>query len=113
MDGHEFYSRISKDGNYNDIPCIFLTSRTGKDERLESLKMGVIDYICKPFLIDELKAKISSLLENLNKAKEAEKKKIEERIAIVIGKKGDDKFIDFEKKCKKYKLSPREKEVVF
>ena len=112
MDGHEFYSRISKDDRYNEIPFIFLTSRTGKDEKLESLKKGAIDYICKPFLIEELKAKIGAILTKLNEIKELEIKKIEKRISTIIRTNGDDKFLYLEKKTKKYKLSPREKEVL-
>ena len=51
MNGHEFFAHISANDNYNDIPFIFLTSRTTREEKLISLKKGIIDYIFKPFLI--------------------------------------------------------------
>ena len=76
MDGHEFYSKISKDTRYNDIPFIFMTTGTGKKEKLESLKDVVIDYITKPFYIEELKAKIKAILGNRNLTKEIETNKI-------------------------------------
>ncbi|MBN2439817.1 MAG: response regulator, partial [Spirochaetales bacterium] len=112
MDGHEFFNNLSNKKGYEDIPFIFLTSRTDRTEKIASLKQGAIDYIVKPFHIEEVKAKIETILKQRDKAKEKEIKKIEEQIYSVIRKKGDKRFLDFEKKCKEYKLSPREKEIV-
>ena len=65
MDGYEFYENISIDERYNDIPFIFLTAKTSDEEKLMGLKKGAIDYIYKPFLIEELIAKVNSILKNL------------------------------------------------
>ena len=51
-------------------------------------------------------------MEKLNKVKETEIKKMEENIVKVIRKKGDNRFLEFERNCKQYALSPREKEVL-
>ncbi|MBN2444180.1 MAG: response regulator transcription factor, partial [Spirochaetales bacterium] len=112
MDGHKFFNNLSNKKGYEDIPFIFLTSKTDRTEKIESLKQGAIDYFFKPFHIEEVKAKIETILKQRDKAKEREIEKIEEQIYSVIRKKGDKRFLDFEMKCKEYKLSPREKEIV-
>ncbi len=62
MDGYEFYDELMKDDSYRSIPFIFLTAKTRTDEKLKGLKKGAVDFITKPFDMEELKAKLSSLL---------------------------------------------------
>lgn len=64
MDGFEFYRQVNKDAALGLIPFIFVTARSNNDEKLEMLRQGVSDYIFKPFLMDELKAKMTSVLKN-------------------------------------------------
>lgn len=64
MDGFEFYNLISKEEKYACIPFIFITARSNNDEKIALLSQGVYDYMFKPFSIDELKAKIRSVLKN-------------------------------------------------
>jgi DNA-binding NarL/FixJ family response regulator len=112
IDGHELFTRISHLKGYSDIPFIFLASTSEKEEKLRSLKMGVIDYICKPFVMEEVEAKIYAILRNRIITKEIEKEKMENQISKVIRKRDDDKFLSFEKKCAQHKISPREKDIV-
>ena len=112
MDGHEFYNKLVTIERLKDIPFIFLTARTSREEKLDSLKKGVIDYIYKPFDKDELIEKVKSLLKNRQAHTESEIKKMEKRLSTLLRMNGDDEFLSFEKKCKIYKLSPREKEVL-
>jgi len=62
MNGYDFYDELMKKPEYVSIPFIFLTAKTSDFEKIEGLKKGAVDYIYKPFAIDELKSKISSLL---------------------------------------------------
>ncbi len=62
MDGFEFYENLLKDARYKKIPFIFLTAKTSKKDKLDGLKKGAVDYIYKPFVIEELIAKIRSIL---------------------------------------------------
>ncbi len=71
MDGFEFYRMVSANRNYNSIPFIFITARSNKAEKIEMLIQGVSDYIFKPFSMDELKAKISSILKNTSQHRKA------------------------------------------
>jgi two-component system, OmpR family, copper resistance phosphate regulon response regulator CusR len=43
-------------------PVLFLTARDGVAQRVEGLKTGADDYLCKPFAFEELIARVYSLL---------------------------------------------------
>ncbi len=45
-----------------DIPILFLTAKTMKEDRIEGLVLGADDYIVKPFSIEELILKIEVFL---------------------------------------------------
>ena len=49
-----------------DMPIILLTSRGGSQNKIKGLDAGADDYICKPFDVDELAARIRALLRRLN-----------------------------------------------
>ena len=46
----------------NDMPIIFLTAKSMKDDKLEGFKAGADDYMTKPFSIDELLVRIQAIL---------------------------------------------------
>ena len=45
-----------------EIPIIFLTAKTLKDDILEGFKIGADDYITKPFSMEELTFRIEAIL---------------------------------------------------
>lgn len=45
-----------------DVPVIFLTARTREEERLYGYELGCDDYVCKPFSLAELYAKVMALI---------------------------------------------------
>jgi len=65
-DGFELARKIRRVND--DIPIIFLTARTMKDDRIEGLKIGGDDYITKPFSIEELELRIKVFLQRPRKA---------------------------------------------
>lgn len=64
MDGFTLFQELAADEKYRDIPFIFLSARATTDDRLAGLREGAIDYIYKPFTIEELSAKINAILRN-------------------------------------------------
>ena len=46
----------------NQTPCLMLTSRDALHDRVEGLEAGADDYLVKPFLTDELVARVRALL---------------------------------------------------
>ena len=45
------------------VPIIFLTAKSMKDDRIRGLRLGADDYMTKPFSIEELILKIAIFLE--------------------------------------------------
>jgi signal transduction histidine kinase/DNA-binding NarL/FixJ family response regulator len=113
MDGYEFYRNISTHPAFGLIPFIFITARSNQQEKLDYLKRGVSDYIYKPFSMDELKAKIQSVLINasgqrkagLNDAIDA----IHHRIATPAA---PNKWAIFESRIHAWELTDRQVEVI-
>lgn len=65
MDGFELAAEIRK--NNTDIPIIFLSAKTLKEDRLKGLRLGADDYLVKPFSIEELLLKIEIFLKRSQK----------------------------------------------
>ncbi|HYG20682.1 MAG TPA: response regulator transcription factor [Ohtaekwangia sp.] len=47
------------------VPLIFLTAKTLKEDRIQGFKLGADDYITKPFSIEELLLRIESILKRV------------------------------------------------
>ena len=45
-----------------DVPILILTARSTVDARLEGFRHGADDYLCKPFAIEELEARIRAIV---------------------------------------------------
>ena len=60
MDGFNLAKMIRKTNT--DVPIIFLTARSLKDDKIEGLTIGGDDYITKPYSIEELVLKIEIFL---------------------------------------------------
>lgn len=63
MDGFALQKALQKDKDTRIIPFIFLTAKADESSRLKGLRMGVDDYITKPFDIEQLLTRIERLLE--------------------------------------------------
>ncbi len=65
MDGFELAEAIRKiDVN---VPIIFLSAKTLKEDRIKGLRLGADDYLVKPFSIEELLLKIEIFLKRSQK----------------------------------------------
>lgn len=71
MDGFELASEIRKTDT--DVPIIFLSAKTLKEDRIKGLRLGADDYLVKPFSIEELMLKIEIFLKRSNKNNKVEK----------------------------------------
>jgi len=65
MDGFELAANIRKIDS--EIPIIFLSAKTLKEDRIKGLRLGADDYLIKPFSIEELLLKIEIFLKRTNK----------------------------------------------
>lgn len=64
MDGFSLLKRVKEDEYWKDLPFLMLTARSGEEDKLRGLRMGVDDYLKKPFSPLELSTRISNLLHN-------------------------------------------------
>ena len=55
-----------------DMPIIFLTAKTLKEDFLEGFKLGAVDYITKPFSMEELVLRIEAILRRVRGKKNKE-----------------------------------------
>lgn len=60
LDGFSVAEAIRKENE--DIPILFLSAKTLKEDKIKGLKLGADDYITKPFSIEELVLKIEVFL---------------------------------------------------
>ncbi|MBX3271500.1 MAG: response regulator transcription factor [Sandaracinaceae bacterium] len=58
--GFELCKKLRDAGNYT--PVIMLTARGAAQDRVEGLESGADDYVVKPFELDELLARVGSIL---------------------------------------------------
>ncbi len=63
MDGLELCRRLR--GRSEALPIIFLTSRDEEFDRVLGLELGADDYLCKPFSMRELVARVKVLFRRL------------------------------------------------
>jgi len=50
----------------SDVPIVFLTAKTLKEDILEGFKIGADDYLTKPFSMEELTLRIEAILRRVN-----------------------------------------------
>lgn len=64
LDGIQLCQRLR--AHDDETPIILLTSRSGSQNKIVGLNAGADDYICKPFDVEELEARIRALLRRLH-----------------------------------------------
>lgn len=62
IDGYEVCLRLRNQVRTENIPIIFLTERRERVDRLTGLELGAVDYITKPFDVQELRYRVRNSL---------------------------------------------------
>lgn len=62
MDGYELARQIRQHDQWRNIPIIFCTARDTEEDVLTGFSTGADDYIKKPFSMQELQARVQSVL---------------------------------------------------
>lgn len=60
LDGHSILKRWRSDGKV--MPVLILTARDGWTDKVEGLDAGADDYLTKPFMMEELLARLRALI---------------------------------------------------
>jgi signal transduction histidine kinase/DNA-binding NarL/FixJ family response regulator len=115
MDGYELCRAVTASQRYEHIPFIFLSAKGAAEDRLKGLSIGAVAYIQKPFNIDELMAKVESILSNLKRHRTAVVSKAYHAMLSEYSsphKTVSAKRCAFTDNCKKYHLTSREVEII-
>lgn len=62
IDGYEVCRRMRRKRRTEQIPVIFLTQKVDRKDKLAGLELGAVDYITKPFDIQELRLRVRNTL---------------------------------------------------
>tara|TARA_R110002124_G_scaffold286675_2_gene468234 strand:- start:8452 stop:11259 length:2808 start_codon:yes stop_codon:yes gene_type:complete len=69
MGGQKLIENLFSSKKWANIPVIVLTAKALEDDKLHLLRIGVVDYITKPFLPEQLVLKTRNLLTYYNRRK--------------------------------------------
>ncbi len=64
MDGFELLEHLKASDTLRHIPVVMLTARSNTSDKLKALRIGVDDYILKPFEEEELLVRVENLIQN-------------------------------------------------
>jgi PleD family two-component response regulator len=67
ISGYEVCRQLRSQRRTQDVPILFLTEKRDRMDRLQGLELGVVDYITKPFDIQELRLRVRNTLLRVQK----------------------------------------------
>ncbi|MBI5953807.1 MAG: response regulator [Chloroflexi bacterium] len=70
LNGFEMKQQMGHDPLLASIPFIFLTARTASQDRVAGIREGADDYVTKPFVTEELMARIEAVLRRVKTERE-------------------------------------------
>ena len=62
MNGIEMLEKLKSEPDLKEIPVIMLTAESGKDNVMQIVKMGVKDYMVKPFKGEDLIGRVEKII---------------------------------------------------
>jgi two-component system sensor histidine kinase/response regulator len=78
LNGLEMKQQMSVDPVLASIPFIFLTARTGNEDRVTGIRSGADDYVTKPFVTEELMARIEAVLRRVETEQQRGREQVEQ-----------------------------------
>jgi two-component system sensor histidine kinase/response regulator len=83
MDGYEVCQRLKADAQTRDIPVIFISALDETQDKVKAFTVGGVDYIPKPFQVEEVLARVEThlALRNLQRSLQQEIIRRDELIA--------------------------------
>ena len=67
IDGYEVCRQLRAQHRTQDIPIIFLTEKRDRIDKLHGLELGVVDYITKPFDLQEIRLRVRNALNRVKR----------------------------------------------
>jgi PAS domain S-box-containing protein len=90
MNGFEVCERLKADERLAGIPVIFLSALTEVEDKVRAFRSGGVDYISKPFQVDEVQARVEThlRLHRLHRVLQLEKERLEDRSRFALSAAG-------------------------
>lgn len=111
LDGYETLKVLNKNPYTNNIPFIFLTAKSEKNDFRKGMNLGADDYISKPFELDDIIKAIETRLQKNKLLKTTSQKNISDFQELVVN---TSKFLNFEELSLKYEtITLKNKEHAF
>lgn len=76
MDGFEVCKRLKSDEKLAPVPVLFLSALNETEDKLRAFQAGGVDYITKPFQLEEVRARVDTHLQ-LHRARQVERELLE------------------------------------
>ena len=64
QDGYEIIKILKEEPETAQIPVIFITAKSSKEDMLKGFELGAVDYIAKPFYEQEVLVRVKTHIEN-------------------------------------------------
>lgn len=77
MDGYSVLYTLAKNPDFVQVPFIFLTAKTEKEDQRKGMRLGADDYLTKPFESTELLETVETRLRKTSMIKEVYSKSLE------------------------------------
>jgi len=83
MNGYEVCERLKSNERLSDTPVIFLSALNEIQDKVKAFRSGGVDYISKPFQIEEVHARVETHLKlhDLQRALKLQNERLEEAVA--------------------------------
>ena len=76
MDGFEVCRRLKSDAMAKDIPVIFISALNGTIDKVKAFQIGGVDYITKPFQVEEVLARVETHMKLHHMQKQVEEQNV-------------------------------------
>jgi two-component system, NtrC family, sensor kinase len=97
MNGYEVCERLKEDQSLAEIPVIFLSALEGAQNKVRAFDAGGVDYVTKPFQVEEVLARVRIHLELCSVRRELKRKNKRLKAAVRDRKKTQARLIQSEK----------------
>jgi two-component system sensor histidine kinase/response regulator len=73
MNGYEVCTRLKQDERTTAIPVIFVSAMSEQEDKMRAFRAGGVDYVAKPFHVEEVLARVEAQLTLYNQRREIER----------------------------------------
>jgi len=91
MNGYEVCECLKASEQLSDVPVIFLTALNSPEDRLRCFRSGAVDFVAKPFHLEEVLARVNAQLKlrHLQKQVQNDNLRLQELVEIQVKKIAD------------------------